>query len=122
MFTLRERVVVSVERSLAFTALLELYPGFGQLTQDEGSALVSELVAGWRTAGRPVLWEYARTWVAGRTAGESAVVTSTCGGCRRQLFKVANPGPSGAWYHTHNGSVACYPGDGSGRKAMPVSV
>jgi hypothetical protein len=41
-----------------------------------------------------------------------------CVGCRRGVFQIR----SGAWYHRHNCSTACYPGDGSGRRARPREI
>jgi hypothetical protein len=45
-----------------------------------------------------------------------------CQLCRRRLFKVENPGPSGAWYHVRGGSVSCRPGEGSERRATPLEI
>ena len=45
-----------------------------------------------------------------------------CANCRKRVFKVRNPGPSGAWYHSHTASVSCYPGAGSEKRADPVEV
>jgi hypothetical protein len=39
-----------------------------------------------------------------------------CQLCRRRIHRQRN----GAWYHNHNASVSCRPGDGSGRKAVPL--
>ena len=44
-----------------------------------------------------------------------------CQNCRRRLFKVKNPGPSGAWYHRRNASTSCRPGEG-GTKALPLEI
>lgn len=41
-----------------------------------------------------------------------------CANCRRRLHRQR----SGAWYHDHNASVSCWPGDGSGKRATPLSV
>lgn len=45
-----------------------------------------------------------------------------CANCRKPVFKVKNPGPSGAWYHKRTASVSCYPGAGSEKRAEPVEV
>lgn len=41
-----------------------------------------------------------------------------CQLCRRRVFRQRN----GAWYHRHNGSVACRPGEGSDARATPLQV
>lgn len=41
-----------------------------------------------------------------------------CASCRRLLHMQRN----GAWYHNHNGSVSCYPGQGSEKRANPIRV
>ena len=41
-----------------------------------------------------------------------------CANCRKRIHKQRN----GAWYHSHNASVSCRPGQGSGMRAEPVEV
>jgi len=41
-----------------------------------------------------------------------------CQLCRKVLHKQRN----GAWYHDHNASEFCNPGNGTGRKAVPLEV
>lgn len=40
-----------------------------------------------------------------------------CCYCRKRIYKQRN----GAWYHEHNASVACRPGDGD-RQATPSVI
>jgi hypothetical protein len=46
------------------------------------------------------------------------VTRMICQLCRRRVHKQRN----GAWYHDHNASRSCHPGDGSGRKAIPIEA
>ena len=39
-----------------------------------------------------------------------------CCYCWKRIYRQRN----GAWYHVHNGSVACHPGEGSDRRATPA--
>ncbi len=41
-----------------------------------------------------------------------------CQLCRKRLHRQRN----GAWYHDHNASVSCHPGDGTGRQAIPLCL
>lgn len=41
-----------------------------------------------------------------------------CAYCRKRIHRQRN----GAWYHDHNASVSCYPGEGSWKRATPVGV
>lgn len=41
-----------------------------------------------------------------------------CCYCRRRIYRVRN----GEWYHEHNASVSCRPGEGSDRRATPIEV
>ena len=59
--------MIALDRSLAFTALLDMLPGFGQMEAGAASALVGELVADFRASGHPVIWDYASDWIARRT-------------------------------------------------------
>ena len=41
-----------------------------------------------------------------------------CGYCRKKITRQRN----GAWYHDHNASVSCRPGEGSDRRAFPAGA
>lgn len=55
-------------------------------------------------------------------AAGSTPRATICQLCHRSVWKATNPGPAGAWYHHHNGSVFCSPGSGTGRKAIPLEI
>src|SRR5215472_9928909 len=44
--------------------------------------------------------------------------TTRCGYCRQRIHQQRN----GAWYHNHNASVSCRPGEGSDRRAFPLAT
>lgn len=51
--------------SLAYTALLEQYPGFRALPMKQGSEITARLVADWHQhTGGGTLWDFATAWVA----------------------------------------------------------
>jgi hypothetical protein len=56
-------VATDLDSSLAFTALLELYPRYGKMADPEASELRSRLVVDWRGSGHLNFWAYAREWV-----------------------------------------------------------
>lgn len=41
-----------------------------------------------------------------------------CQLCRKRIDRQRN----GAWYHRHNSSVSCRPGEGSDRRAVPLEI
>jgi hypothetical protein len=41
-----------------------------------------------------------------------------CRFCRKRVHQQRN----GAWYHNHNASVSCRPGEGSDRRALPLEL
>jgi hypothetical protein len=41
-----------------------------------------------------------------------------CANCRRRLHRQRD----GSWYHAHNASVSCRPGEGSQWRAEPISI
>jgi hypothetical protein len=41
-----------------------------------------------------------------------------CQLCRKRLHRARN----GAWYHDRGASEFCHPGDGTGRKAVPLEI
>jgi hypothetical protein len=41
-----------------------------------------------------------------------------CQLCRKRVHRQR----TGDWYHNHNASVSCRPGEGSGRRAVPFEV
>lgn len=49
-------------------------------------------------------------------AGQRTI--TICQLCRKRVYKQVN----GAWYHRYNGSEFCRPGDGTGRKAVPLTI
>jgi hypothetical protein len=55
----------NIDHSLAFTALLELMPGFGQMEVGAGDALITQLVQAWRgrTDRDTLLWDFTRAWI-----------------------------------------------------------
>jgi hypothetical protein len=53
---------VNLDRSLAFTALLELWPGYGRLVDREATALIDQLLADFRASGDLNMWRFAVTW------------------------------------------------------------
>ena len=55
-----------IDRSLGFTAMLELYPGFGQMADDEGAKITTRFLDDWYGSNHTDMWAYAREWVANR--------------------------------------------------------
>jgi hypothetical protein len=53
-----------------------------------------------------------------RGAQPSGRRVTICQLCRKRLRKQRN----GAWYHRHNASEFCHPGDGTHRKAVPFEI
>ena len=60
----------SIDRSLAFTALLELMPGYGQLDARDGEKLTTALTDAWHAApdSERDMFAFARNWIAARQA------------------------------------------------------
>lgn len=56
--------MAQIDRTLAFTALLELCPDFGRLTTEDGEKLVTELAGELASHNPPDRWEFAREWIA----------------------------------------------------------
>jgi hypothetical protein len=53
-----------IDRSLAFTALLEHDPSFGSMEQEDASGLISKLLTDYNQQGsRGNLYEFTRDWV-----------------------------------------------------------
>lgn len=63
-----------IDRSLAFTAMLERYPGFGQMTDAEAGPLIDEFLADWYRSGHTDMYAYAGEW-AGRDRAKTQPVT-----------------------------------------------
>ena len=53
-----------------------------------------------------------------RGAQSSGRRITICQLCRKRLSKQRN----GAWYHRHNASEFCRPGDGTHRKSVPLEI
>lgn len=53
-----------VDRSLGFTCMLELYPGFGRMPDTEGMGITTAFLEDWYRSGHTNMFEYAREWVA----------------------------------------------------------
>ena len=72
-----------VDRSLGFTAMLELYPGFRASEDIEGSKIITAFLEDWYGSDHTDMWAYAKEWVATRTAPGSSeareTFCSTCG-------------------------------------------
>jgi hypothetical protein len=57
---------VNLDPSLAFTALLSMWPGFGQMDGRDGDRLIGSLAAAMTAANPKDRWEFARAWIAER--------------------------------------------------------
>lgn len=56
--------MASIDPSLAFTALLEMMPGFRELPVQDSDPIVAALVQDWRTSTTPLtFWEFAKSWI-----------------------------------------------------------
>lgn len=53
-----------IDRSLAFTALLE-FPEFRQTESKEGSRIISLFLADWYESGETDMWKYSQKWARG---------------------------------------------------------
>jgi hypothetical protein len=56
-------VKTPIDSSLAFTALLELHPDYGQMSDPEASELHNRFLADWHKSGHTDMFGYAREWV-----------------------------------------------------------
>lgn len=65
-----------IDRSLGFTAMLELYPGFGQMTDAEGMGITTAFLEDWYRSDSTAMFEFAREWVTARRL-QSGEVTPT---------------------------------------------
>ncbi len=52
-----------LSRSLAFTALLNLSPEFGKMTDPQSTRLITLLVCDFRLSGQTNMYDYAARWV-----------------------------------------------------------
>jgi len=50
-----------------------------------------------------------------RDAARATQNQAICANCQRRIFRAVN----GDWYHRHNASVSCYPGEGLPERAEP---
>lgn len=55
--------MAGMDRSLAFTALLELHPTFSRMTDREAQPLVTELVEAWQRDCPRDRYAHARQWI-----------------------------------------------------------
>jgi hypothetical protein len=60
--------MAGMDRSLAFTALLETDEDFRSLDMNASGERISEFLGDWERAGKPPMIHYSREWVAGRKA------------------------------------------------------
>jgi hypothetical protein len=60
--------MAGIDRSLAFTALLEHDEEFRTMDMPAGGERISEFLGDWENAGRPPMLDYSREWVAERLA------------------------------------------------------
>lgn len=60
--------MAGLDRSLAFTALLEHDEEFRGMDMNQGAERITEFLADWERAGRPQMFDYGREWVAERKA------------------------------------------------------
>lgn len=56
-------VETPIDRSLAFTALLDLDPAFGPMESGKGSERITAFLADWHKSGHTSMYDYAREWV-----------------------------------------------------------
>ncbi len=63
--------MASLDQSLAYTALHELYPPFWELGTAAATALAAELEAAWAEAQPENKWDFTREWVAARQASQA---------------------------------------------------
>jgi hypothetical protein len=60
-----------LDRSAAFTALLEFCPWFGKTESREAEAVVTRFLAGFYASGETDMAAYARRWAAGNGPGRA---------------------------------------------------
>jgi hypothetical protein len=64
----------SIDRSLAFTALLELDPaGFGKISDPQAGQMITKLVEDFHASGAKDWYGYTREWLTQREAGAEEV-------------------------------------------------
>jgi hypothetical protein len=56
-------VIMNLDHTLAFTALLELLPGFAKLTAQEAKPLTDGLAAAMTEANPKNRWDFAQAWI-----------------------------------------------------------
>lgn len=57
---------LDIDRTLAFTALLDMSPEFRKMTTDEAEPVTAALAAAMTEASPKDRWEFARRWIAHR--------------------------------------------------------
>jgi hypothetical protein len=63
--------MADLDRTLAFTALLELHPTFGQERPEDHQGIISDLAQAMTGANPKDRWEFAREWIADRVAADA---------------------------------------------------
>jgi hypothetical protein len=99
-----------LDPSLAFTALLELFPGYRQMDARDGDKLTAALVADWRASDGTDMWAYAREWcvtAADPEGWDACDQQVTCRDCGRSY--VCTPADD---YYARPGEKVTGPGTG----------
>ena len=68
--------MADLDRTLAFTALLELHPTFGQERPEDHQGIISDLARDMTAADPKDRWAFARTWITDRVAREAKMTTT----------------------------------------------
>lgn len=63
--------MADLDQTLAFTALLELHPTFGQERPEDHQGIISDLASAMTTANPKDRWAFAKTWIADRVAADA---------------------------------------------------
>lgn len=65
-----------LDRSAAFSALLELSPEFGKADMEAGSQLITEFLESWRASDSKNMFAHAREWLKANPIGQQAGVNA----------------------------------------------
>ena len=71
--------MADLDRTLAFTALLELHPTFGQERPEDHQGIISDLAQAMTEANPKDRWSFARTWIADRVAADAVAESDAQG-------------------------------------------
>jgi hypothetical protein len=77
--------MAGIDRSLAFSALLEHDPAFASMSMNEGSKRIDEFLGDWEAAGKPQMLDYGEKWAAERKT------PAKTGDAERQTFGAHGP-------------------------------